>query len=354
MSHPGVTISRYGACVSLTGDLVTQAWVRDRGSRYFAFTGAAANPPGWHIIAGSEYAPKVRYPITANDTVQPDGCCYRLNLERHLIVVDAPAGAWRNLWTLRMVRHLLRWQLFQSGAVFLHGGAVAHGGIGIAFLGASRAGKTTLLLHSLRTYAASFIAEDDLTILQKEDGSLFALGWPGSVRLRRSMLSRFPEFAQIHRFQHPANPVEALRTCESARLHIFPEELSAAFGCTCLPEVPLQVVAHLQWAEQPSTASMDHSEVEALLKASWDILPERKPGTRPPLLPLNSPRWKDFCFNPFLLDTITMPNLEILSESLARYAQKVRGYHVRHSGDPSHLHDLFTVPASQTTESRAY
>ena len=269
MNQPGLTISRRSACVRLTGDPDTLAWVRKRGSAYFDFADDATDPSCWQIIAGREHAPDVSFFMRGSSAGGPDGCDYWLNPKSRAIVIDVARGSLRDLWGLRMVRHLLRWQLFHAGAIFLHGSVIAHAGGGIALLGQSRAGKTTVLLQSLRLGGVAFVGEDDLTIVQQPDGRLVALGWPGCIRVRRSMLRLFPEFARTEQFQHPANSQEAKLGPDAGLLRIFPEELGTALGCDLLPEVHLQTAVWLEWAERTQCIRMVTDEIHAALDASW-------------------------------------------------------------------------------------
>lgn len=341
MDARAVSISRRGARVNLAGDPSTLAWVEMRGSGYFHFATDAADDDSWRIIAGREHAHDVPRTMHSSATRVGEHCAYWTDSERRVVVIDAPAGPWRDLWCLRAVRHLLRWQLFHAGALFLHGGTVAYRGTGIALLGPSRAGKTTMLLQALRLSGVAFVAEDDLTIVEERSGEFVALGWPGCVRLRTNTIPSFPEFARVDQFSHPENSLRANGKLGGGLLRIFPEELSAVLGCPRLPEVPLRAAAWLAWGEQPTITRMSADQIRAGLEKSWDILPERKPGTRPRLVGESVPNARDYCFNSFLHDAFSMPSLAIFSEALARQARTLNGYRVRHTGRAREIDRLF-------------
>lgn len=275
----GWMISRRGARVRISGDSRTLAWIRARGQIYLEFAEDDETKATWHVVAGREHALEATFSRNGSCDTDPMSCDYRVNPDSRTIVVDVPRGPWRDLWTLRMVRHLLRWQLFHAGGIFLHGGVVAQGNSAAVLLGPSRGGKTTMLLQALRSNEVAFVAEDDATIVQEESGELTVLGWPGCVRLRRDMLHHFPEFSRVEQFSHPANRHNSDGE-NTGLLRIFSEELSASLNCAFVPEARLNVVARLEWAERPSSRPMKCDEVRVALLEAWDVLPERKPGTR--------------------------------------------------------------------------
>ncbi len=336
----GFIIKRRGASVRLTGDSQTLAWVRARGAGYFEFAVDEASTACWHIIAGREHAGEFVSKLRGYHAVTSDHVELWLPPDERIVIVDVPTGPWRDLWALRMVRHILRWQLFHAGAIFLHGCAFAHDGAGVAALGGSRAGKTTVLLQSLRMGGVAFVAEDDLTILQQPSGGIVALGWPGSVRLRRSMLHAFPEFSRTEEFRHPANSQEAKLDPSVGLLRVFPEEIRSTFGCELQPEARLEAIGWVDWAPKPGFERMRTDELQAVLHASWDILPERRPGTRPQLAQGRLPHSREFCFHPFLHDIFGVPELGPFSDTLARYAPELKGYRVRHTGEADHTASL--------------
>jgi hypothetical protein len=210
-------------------------------------------------------------------------------------------------------------------------------------MGKSGAGKTTTLLNLLRSDDALFVAEDDLTIVESPSGELIALGWPGCVRLRREMLRSFPEFARPAQFEHPENE-ETLDSGSGGLLRLFPEELTTILGCGHVAEAPLRSIVLLEWSERSSCRQMTSLGVRESLYESWDILPERLPGTKPRLVDGVLPRSREFCFFPLFHDIFGLPGFGPSLQSLERYAEMVKGYRVQHCGDADLDRELFQRP----------
>lgn len=333
-----LTIRRRGACVRLSGNAHSLTWVKQRGEIYFHFSSEEVPAETWQIIAGSEGTSKI--PLEQVTRGAGEKVRYWLNREKRIVVVDAPAGAWLDLWTLRMVRHLLRWQLFHAGAVFLHGGLFQRNGQGTVLVGPSRAGKTTLLVRMLEIPGSALVGEDDITLIRDADGSVCALGWPGAIRVRRDGLGLLPGIANRTYFSHPANPAEAKLDPRIGRLRVFHEEMAELTGCKILPETKLGAVIDVGWAEQESATKITRDQIESALMASWDVLPERRPGTRPKPGPRNLWYWRNFCFNPFLLDCFGLPAKSPPIRTPADCAASLLGFRVRHLGSPDGVHSL--------------
>lgn len=103
-----VRIRRVGATVLVTGDPEAITWVRDRSRLYFELDAQFNDEDAWHIIAGKEHAPSLRWQSYERG-IPAAPCMFLLNVNHGTIVVDTPPGPWRKLWTLRLVRDLLRW-----------------------------------------------------------------------------------------------------------------------------------------------------------------------------------------------------------------------------------------------------
>lgn len=336
MNAPMVCLHRMGAQVHVGGDLQAIDWVRKRGRLYFDFEETPDREGVWRIIAGHESAPSLRWQ-TCNRGYSGAPCTFLFSLDHRTVVIDAPPGPWRQLWTLRLVRDLLRWQLFHAGAIFIHASVVARGSKGIALLGRSRSGKSTILLQLLRDSGLCFVAEDDLTLVRKSDGTLVALGWPACLRIRRGMLNYFPEFADISNFTHPDNNQNA-RDSESDLLRLFPEEVAARLESSVVPEATLDAVVSLQWAKESDLSVLSPRSIANALIDAWDILPERRPGTRPQLN-CSTQDWRTCCFNPPLFDFFGVRE-NLTTADIQAIASEVAGYRFCHNGDATHIHTL--------------
>ncbi len=111
------------------------------------------------------------------------------------IVVRAD-GPGARVALMRVVRELTMVDQRRRGNVVLHSSAVAHDGRSIAFCGPKRAGKSSMLLHSLAAPGAEFVANDRAVASLGDDGRLVLRGLPTIVSLRADTLSRFPDVAR--------------------------------------------------------------------------------------------------------------------------------------------------------------
>jgi hypothetical protein len=97
----------------------------------------------------------------------------------------------RLLW-MRVVREIAQNRAWDLDGVFLHGAGVAHEGRGALIVGPKRAGKSSLLIHSLRGGDMDYLANDRALCLR--DGRGFRVrSFPTIVQLRTSSLERFPD-----------------------------------------------------------------------------------------------------------------------------------------------------------------
>jgi hypothetical protein len=326
-------LTRLKAGVAVISDKDTHSWLRLRTNRYFGWSNVSERDASWQVFAGREFAPSGKWTPYSRQSPTGEFCKYLVDPVARIIVIDLPPGPWRQLYALRVVRNVLRWELFLQGAVFLHASCLAFRGNGIALLGDSRGGKTTMLLNLLQEGQWDYVTEDDLTIVPQADGRLLALGWPGCVRVRRKMLAAFPSIlAARQKFTHPANHMEENENPDTGLIRIFPEELASIFGCKIVPETTLDAGVWLQWGDNSLTQSLSSNDVMQRLRLSWDILPERKPGARPRLLDLKNPEWQKMVFDPFLLEAYGVPSLREHERNLCCVASGIRGLAVCHHG----------------------
>jgi hypothetical protein len=335
-------LSRMGIGVDVLADPLTHSWIMARTSHYFTHSNGSDGRSNWQVIAGIELAPARRWKTYCRQSANGESCKYLVDVHAKSIVVDLPPGPWRQLFTLRIVRNILRWELFIKGAVFLHASCISVKGRGIALLGQSRGGKTTALLRLLEQGQADYVTEDDLTVVAQPNGTFRALGWPGCVRVRRSMMTQFADLQiNLHRFTHPANRLEEKANPDVGLLRVFPEELSEVYGCKIVPEVTLDVGAWFHWNKANQTLPISLEEISEGLGLSWDILPERKSGARPALMDRKKPAWANLVFDPFLLEAYGVPNLSGHELNLNQIAKSIRGLKVFHCGQVNKFNNIF-------------
>lgn len=336
-------LQRLGARVRFDADEDTVGWIAHRTKDYFDWTSTDNDPNVWTVLAGGKSPTHGNW--TRHQRRFPTGEFYDfwVNTDRRAIVVDLPYGPWRSLYLLRIIRNVLRWELFLNGAIFLHAGGIANAGSGYALLGAPRSGKSTLGLHMLTRPGWAFIAEDDLTLIHTQNGSTLALGWPGCVRIRRALLHHFPQVERyLNNLTHPANELEQNLDPQRSFVRIFPEELREIFGCAIVPQAILTTCFWTRSSDTPDAHRMTPEEAQTRLKHSWDIVPDRKGGVRSDVDNLQSQDWQGLVFDPFLMNSYVFPNLEPHLNHISIIAQKTPCIHLS-LGNTSRLPNLSLI-----------
>jgi hypothetical protein len=161
--------------------------------------GASARRTGRRLGVSVSEGAKRRWPASSQrlcDDFQPDGSLvYKIEADpeagylisgpeygTHLLSRDArllqcdPEGLSEGSWQRLLIAQVLPFAALLHGLEVFHASAVVRDGQAVAFLGRSRAGKTSLALELCRR-GASFLA-DDVLALECRDGRLLA--HPGS------------------------------------------------------------------------------------------------------------------------------------------------------------------------------
>ncbi|WP_186763061.1 phosphoenolpyruvate carboxykinase (ATP) [Lentzea tibetensis] len=204
--------------------------------------------------------------LTFSSETEPDRVLW-VNHARREIAFVAPPSAWRTQQLLRSVRNLIRWQAYERGELFVHGGMVAVGDVGIAFLGRKRAGKTSNILSALINAAADFVSNDDLVLAPGPDG-VVGQGYPRAITIRLdSLMAVTKEDQRLRKLVHDVkHPINHHRVQES--LFVRCAELVVAAGTELRPRHPLQVVAFPQFVdagERTGVEKLDRAEAAELL-----------------------------------------------------------------------------------------
>lgn len=320
------------AAVRLIADSSTAACTQRRCKGFFTETSRWTKPTPWTIYAGVVPVGAAQWRTYTRQSITGEACAFKVDHATRQLLVDLPPGPWCSLYTLRMIRNVLRWELFHRHAIFLHASCVARDGMGIAILGATKSGKSTVTLDLLRQGGWQCVTDDELTVLVEPDGQLTGLGWPGAHRIRRNMLHLFPELsARLHEFSHPANQLPAEQHPHSGWLRLFPDELQQVYGCEMSPQVKLASAACLNWGPT-SVQRHDQASVAIVVRIAWDILPERRPGYRPDTRMVAANKWQQQVFDPFMLEAFGVPPLAQMERNLQRIEQSLPGYEVTHYG----------------------
>ncbi|AZS16350.1 hypothetical protein [Paenibacillus lutimineralis] len=222
----------------------------------------------------------------------PDGPGTRvfMNGEARVMAINQSDHKWRILYTLRMIRNLLRWQLYEQGKLFMHGGLAGVGRKGVAYLGGKKSGKTSSIL-ALLNYGAHYCSNDDLTFLVEET-EVRALGWPRSLCIRKDSLYALqavnPHYVRmIEELKHPSNEhvehnTEGEQYRKSLGLYFYPKEIAIASGQRIEPEVPLSMIVFPKFIGREGKKAylerINPGEALELLEQNLEQYPEKYCG----------------------------------------------------------------------------
>ncbi|MBJ8030400.1 hypothetical protein [Bacillus cereus group sp. N21] len=181
----------------------------------------------WTIIGGSYKGLQVEdLEVVEYSTPEEPDCRYFYNGNRKIILIDTPEeDRWIAQHALRLIRVLLRLQCYQEGFIYVHGGLVEINQKGVAFVGHSRAGKTSTILSLLAYTSARYVTNDDIAFQYNEDKWL-GYGWPRSMCIRRDTLEAIKPLNSIYRLSKQNHPFN-----EDSKKHVFiyPKELEEWF-----------------------------------------------------------------------------------------------------------------------------
>lgn len=91
-----------------------------------------------------------------------------------------------------VIRHILRNEVENAGAIVVHGSVVSIENIGLAFIGDKGTGKTTSLIALLRRRAGAYVANDRF-FLWSDEKNIKVSGWPTTCRITLGTLALFEE-----------------------------------------------------------------------------------------------------------------------------------------------------------------
>ncbi|WP_235002206.1 hypothetical protein [Actinacidiphila paucisporea] len=225
--------------------------------------------------------------VVLHSEYEPDRVAWVDDTHRQL-ALPAEAQRWTVQQLLRSVRYLLRWQAYERGELFLHGGLVRAGRAGIAFLGHKRSGKTSGILSALLNGGADFVSNDDL-VLTDADGlptALTGYGSPRTVNVRTDALLALARdepdlMTLLSDSSHPANAfrgrhhtVEAIRSDAGTDLPgsvwVRCAELARVTGRSLLPESRVDAVVLARFdseAERPTLTRLSPGEAHRAVSA---------------------------------------------------------------------------------------
>ncbi|MDT0268651.1 hypothetical protein RM844_20405 [Streptomyces sp. DSM 44915] len=176
-----VVASVRGATVSVAARPEALAGLARVARPYIDWAPAAGPPRAPHVRVGDGPPDGADWRrVVLRSEYEPDRVLW-VDDARHRLTLPADDPEWTLQQLLRSVRHLLRWQGFARGDLFLHGGLVRVAGRGVAFLGHKKSGKTSSILSALLNGGADFVSNDDLVLTDTDtdpDSGAGAAGGP--------------------------------------------------------------------------------------------------------------------------------------------------------------------------------
>jgi hypothetical protein len=223
--------------------------------------------------------------LAAPSRFEPERVLY-VDTARRRISIVGPEGEWRTLQILRTIRNILRWQTFVTGDLFVHGGMVAIGGAGVAFLGAKRSGKTSSIVSALLLPDASLVSNDDLSIGLQQDQAV-GYGWPRSIAMRMDSILALQAYAAglgdlAVRGAHPTNRHKGAHNEHCSDLEprqlplgvwMYPRELTDALGCGLARGAPVAALVFPRFDDSldgPRLEPVSSSSARELLLANTE------------------------------------------------------------------------------------
>ncbi|WP_328886477.1 hypothetical protein [Streptomyces sp. NBC_00316] len=185
-----VVASAYGASVHVSAPAGVIAGLTQLISPYIDVAPADGPVHAPHVrVCDSPPSQDVWRRMVLESEYEPDRVVWVDDTRRRMALANEDEG-WTVQQLLRSVRYLLRWQAYERGDLFLHGGLVRAENTGIAFLGHKRSGKTSSILSALLNGGADFVSNDDLVLTDADGdaGALTGYGSPRTVNVRTDAL----------------------------------------------------------------------------------------------------------------------------------------------------------------------
>ncbi len=209
----GATDRGYVVCspFASTGLVCSEAvaeQIRLLAAPYMSVERGECDPGDWRVAAG------LRPPESAVDeSVRAEGETsveYAIDHEGRCVYHLAPLNdAWVTQSLLRATRAVHRSLATQQGVLLVHAGLVQLGEIGVALVGASRSGKTSLIMASVLNGEGVMVCNDDLALAGGPEGNVLGVGWPRSISVRLDtfdvLFGRKHSTAIQSGLTHPAN-----------------------------------------------------------------------------------------------------------------------------------------------------
>ena len=211
---------------------------------------------------------------------EPDSRIWYKKGCKHFII-EQEEVAWQIMNSIRMIRNLLRWQLYCSGYCYIHGGLTNVNGTGIAFVGGKKSGKTSSILSFLSIKDVNYVTNDDLTVCM--DGSMKSLGWPRAIGIRKDTCDYIESLQKLveNAYTASAHPANIFmynnKQREYTTLYFRPKEMCQAYGKKISNSTCLKYIIFPSFTDQDEVSLEQLSKEEAikLLKKNIEAKPDK-------------------------------------------------------------------------------
>ncbi|MCO1580277.1 hypothetical protein M8C13_31425 [Crossiella sp. SN42] len=227
---------------------------------YLVIEQGEAAPGEWQMIAGQEPSTAaVPESVTAQGEVAVE---YAVDHQAKQLFHLAPVSeAWVVQSLLRATRAVHRSAASRAGVLLLHAGLVQLNGIGVALVGSSRAGKTSLIMASVLNGAGVMVCNDDVSLVA-EHGEVTGVGWPRSISVRLDsmdlLFGRERSVAIQSELTHPANQTLLSLRESGVEPHgtalLYPWEYADLLGSKIGQHMKVDALVHLSLADDPAEA----------------------------------------------------------------------------------------------------
>lgn len=229
----------------------------------------------------------------------------KVDVTRECLYVFGADGSRTIRDTLFFLTDILRWEAAATTTCYMHASAAATTIGAILFIGATRTGKTNLLMGLLHSAQSELIGDNNISV-QFSDAENHAIGWPTPATVRRSAITSltkaFPNLDRVFTFDRAEHPgLLSHRDIVS----IFPKHFRHV-GIRVTRSAPIAALIFPALSDdphmEPQLRQMDEDEARREIVYNWDVIPERRPGGNVPMPPYRDSAWASVAFHEFTVE----------------------------------------------------
>lgn len=199
---------------------------------------------------------------------------YLCDFEKRIIGIIEPSNyKFRIQIAVRLVRDIIKNMFLEKNMCYFHGGMIKYKNKGICIMGGKKSGKTSTILAILSTQKASFVSNDDISIIF-DSGELFCLGWPRAISIRKdsilSMNGILHKFDFTRNFRHPDNYISEL----SHTSFVYVNELKEIFGCDIDVSSKIDMIIFPEFSSEKETEVIELENEEKMKCLLRNIEPD--------------------------------------------------------------------------------